>query len=195
MLKLLVVISLFVVIYGRVEKLVPINYRPREKPVKPVEPEAVEDDEYDQEEQTEPVKSVTTAPPAVSNRTVEKCPSGWTTFAEQKKCLMASNETLEWHKAQEYCKTHGAHLLTVHGKGDLEAGSAVVSKLLTSVFWIGLYKDTIDGTWKFTNNEVVGELPGLVGGAAYCSVAAAALINQNWPCSNKFFGICQIYIK
>uniref|UniRef100_A0A914PQE7 C-type lectin domain-containing protein n=1 Tax=Panagrolaimus davidi TaxID=227884 RepID=A0A914PQE7_9BILA len=65
-------------------------------------------------------------------------------------------------------------------------------------FWIGLYRDTIENTMKFTNGDQIDYIPWIPDHAniSSCTLATKVFVTRLYGCElSQWPGVCQIYLS
>uniref|UniRef100_A0A914PUB5 C-type lectin domain-containing protein n=1 Tax=Panagrolaimus davidi TaxID=227884 RepID=A0A914PUB5_9BILA len=152
------------------------------------------DEDYDRS----PINNLSPAAPVAPIQTgLQKCPNGWRYLSEYNKCLKATPE-LPWHDAEAYCVKQGAHLMSIHSTNELEEADKMVNNPSKPFFWIGLYRDTIENTMKFTNGDQIDYIPWIASqlNISTCTLANKAFVTRLWACElPNWPGVCQIYLS
>ena len=76
------------------------------------------------------------------------CPSGWDKFGCQ--CYMLFDEWQSWYKSREFCVSHGADLVVVDSKEEMD----FISRY-NSYFWLGATDEAAEGTWRWVDGTVL----------------------------------------
>ncbi|XP_038560294.1 C-type lectin domain family 4 member E-like [Micropterus salmoides] len=75
------------------------------------------------------------------------CREGWVSF--QSSCYLLSTTAVTWHKAEEQCRTHGAHLVVLNNVEELDYISRIV--VIRYEYWIGLVEREHEGHWSWVD--------------------------------------------
>ena len=78
----------------------------------------------------------------------QDCPSGWNKFGC--KCYMLYNERLSWNKSREVCVSHGADLVVVDSKEEMD----FISRYGVNI-WLGATDEAAEGTWRWVDGTVL----------------------------------------
>ncbi|XP_056450875.1 ladderlectin-like [Gadus chalcogrammus] len=81
-------------------------------------------------------------------RCKQECPDGWKKFGC--KCYKTSDTYQSWNKSREFCVSHGADLVVVDSKEEMD----FISKLYW-YFWLGATDEAGEGTWRWVDGTVL----------------------------------------
>uniref|UniRef100_A0A3B3DPJ9 Asialoglycoprotein receptor-like 1 n=1 Tax=Oryzias melastigma TaxID=30732 RepID=A0A3B3DPJ9_ORYME len=87
------------------------------------------------------------------------CREGWASF--QGSCYWLSSTTATWKKAEETCRSHGAHLLVVNSAEELVSFIDFISQIVVVIFhyWIGLVEPHQEGEWTWVDGTDFSSTP------------------------------------
>ncbi|CAL8338482.1 unnamed protein product [Arctogadus glacialis] len=78
----------------------------------------------------------------------QECPVGWDKFGC--KCYWLSNVRRPWNKSREFCVFHGADLVVVDGKEEMDFISRYSGKN-----WLGATDEASEGLWRWVDGTVL----------------------------------------
>uniref|UniRef100_A0A8C5C5R5 C-type lectin domain-containing protein n=1 Tax=Gadus morhua TaxID=8049 RepID=A0A8C5C5R5_GADMO len=78
----------------------------------------------------------------------QECPGGWNKFGC--KCYKTSDMHQSWNKSREFCVSHGADLVVVDSKAEMDFIST-----LGWYFWLGATDEASEGTWRWVDGTVL----------------------------------------
>ncbi|CAL8279781.1 unnamed protein product [Boreogadus saida] len=78
----------------------------------------------------------------------QECPDGWNKFGC--KCYKTTNTNQSWNKSREFCVSHGADLVVVDSKEELD----FISRY-NVYFWLGATDAAGEGTWRWVDGTVL----------------------------------------
>uniref|UniRef100_A0A8C5C6X2 C-type lectin domain-containing protein n=1 Tax=Gadus morhua TaxID=8049 RepID=A0A8C5C6X2_GADMO len=79
----------------------------------------------------------------------QDCPDGWKRFGC--KCYRITNVLGSWNKSREFCVSHGADLVVVDSKEELDFINSLYNKLL----WLGATDEAGEGMWRWVDGTVL----------------------------------------
>lgn len=114
------------------------------------------------------------------------CPNGWIGFGN--KCFYFSEEQRNWTVSQAYCRAQAAELARFDSLEELN-----FLKRCASYFghWIGLYRESLQHPWKWTDNTEYNNMEPLFGDGHMARLISYIIANHDiysrefWIC-NKF---------
>ncbi|XP_032373271.1 C-type lectin domain family 4 member E isoform X2 [Etheostoma spectabile] len=83
------------------------------------------------------------------------CKNGWVSF--QRSCYLLSRTAETWSKAEEQCRTHGAHLVVMNNVEELDYISEIVE--IRYNYWIGLVEREHEGHWSWVDGTDINSNP------------------------------------
>ncbi|XP_034727275.1 asialoglycoprotein receptor-like 1 isoform X2 [Etheostoma cragini] len=83
------------------------------------------------------------------------CRQGWVSF--QRSCYLLSRTAATWSKAEEQCRTHGAHLVVMNNVEELDYISEIVE--IRYNYWIGLVEREHEGHWSWVDGTDINSAP------------------------------------
>ena len=78
----------------------------------------------------------------------QECPDGWNKFGC--KCYKTSGTNQSWNKSREFCVSHGADLVVVDSKEEMDFISGWYS-----MYWLGATDAAGEGTWRWVDGTVL----------------------------------------
>ncbi|CAL8253682.1 unnamed protein product [Arctogadus glacialis] len=78
----------------------------------------------------------------------QECPNGWKKFGC--KCYKTSDTYQSWNKSREFCVSHGADLVVVDSKEEMD----FISELY-GYYWLGATDEASEGTWRWVDGTVL----------------------------------------
>ena len=78
----------------------------------------------------------------------QECPDGWNKFGC--KCYKTSDTGLSWNKSRDFCVSHGADLVVVDSKEEMD----FINELYV-YFWLGATDAAGEGTWRWVDGTVL----------------------------------------
>ena len=78
----------------------------------------------------------------------QECPDGWNKFGC--KCYKTSDTYLSWNESREFCVSHGADLVVVDSKEEMD----FINELYV-YFWLGATDAAGEGTWRWVDGTVL----------------------------------------
>ncbi|XP_030223113.1 natural killer cells antigen CD94-like [Gadus morhua] len=78
-----------------------------------------------------------------------ECPDGWKKFGC--KCYKTSDTYLSWNESREFCVSHGADLVVVDSKEEMD----FISRWYNVYFWLRATDAAGEGTWRWVNGTVL----------------------------------------
>ncbi|XP_056457629.1 natural killer cells antigen CD94-like [Gadus chalcogrammus] len=77
------------------------------------------------------------------------CPDGWRKFGC--KCYKATDLYLSWNKSREFCVSHGADLVVVDSKEEMD----FINRWYNVYFWLGATDEASEGMWSWVDGTVL----------------------------------------
>ncbi|XP_075838255.1 C-type lectin domain family 2 member E-like [Microtus pennsylvanicus] len=114
------------------------------------------------------------------------CPNGWIGFGN--KCFYFSDEQRNWTVSQAYCRAQAAELARFDSLEELNFLKRCASY---PPHWIGLYRESLQHPWKWTDNTEYNNLEPVLGGGPIGTLYYYIIANdfgysrRYWIC-NKF---------
>uniref|UniRef100_A0A3B3DPR5 Asialoglycoprotein receptor-like 1 n=1 Tax=Oryzias melastigma TaxID=30732 RepID=A0A3B3DPR5_ORYME len=111
------------------------------------------------------------------------CREGWASF--QGSCYWLSSTTATWKKAEETCRSHGAHLLVVNSAEEL---------VMIFHYWIGLVEPHQEGEWTWVDGTDFSSTPTENGedcGQLHASVKRIRKLWNDADCNLSYRFICE----
>ena len=125
----------------------------------------------------------------------QECPGGWKKFGC--KCYKTSDTYQSWNKSREFCVSHGADLVVVDSKEEMD----FISRWYSGYFWLGATDAAGEGTWRWVDGTVLslddaswsrGGPQG--GGDKNCLKKALEQNQYKWAdvsCEIRYYGLCE----
>uniref|UniRef100_A0A8C5FPV4 C-type lectin domain-containing protein n=1 Tax=Gadus morhua TaxID=8049 RepID=A0A8C5FPV4_GADMO len=79
----------------------------------------------------------------------QECPGGWKKFGC--KCYKTSYTYQSWNKSRGFCVSHGADLVVVDSKEEMD----FISRWYNGYFWLGATDAAGEGTWRWVDGTVL----------------------------------------
>ncbi|XP_028640740.1 C-type lectin domain family 2 member D11-like [Grammomys surdaster] len=131
---------------------------------------------------------------SIKNNAYAACPRNWIGFGN--KCFYFSEYSSNWTFSQDFCVEQEAQLARVDNQEELN----VLSRY-KGIFdhWIGLYRESSEHPWKWTDNTEYNNLVPVQGVEDYAYLnsqgfnSARIYVNRRWICSklNSYSLHCQ----
>uniref|UniRef100_A0A3B3CDI1 Asialoglycoprotein receptor-like 1 n=1 Tax=Oryzias melastigma TaxID=30732 RepID=A0A3B3CDI1_ORYME len=123
------------------------------------------------------------------------CREGWASF--QGSCYWLSSTTATWKKAEETCRSHGAHLLVfINNLSPSNAFQDFISQIVVVIFhyWIGLVEPHQEGEWTWVDGTDFSSTPTENGedcGQLHASVKRIRKLWNDADCNLSYRFICE----
>uniref|UniRef100_A0A914Q5A3 C-type lectin domain-containing protein n=1 Tax=Panagrolaimus davidi TaxID=227884 RepID=A0A914Q5A3_9BILA len=144
---------------------------------------------------TKPYVCEISAPP--SYPAYMNCTEGWVYFQPTHSCYGHEgyiSRSGNWTTAEQYCENQNAHLPSIHSYDEARFLSTMFHFNNDALFWIGLYSNDNEVTWKWSDGSPVDYLPWASGYPRLNVSSCAYLFNNriwDYNCNDSQSFICK----